>query len=441
VASDESRQGFFELIAGTSETLQGEEVLLASFAGERSDFVRFGGGRVRQAGAVARADVGLDLIAGERHAEATLTLTGEPSADAGQVAAAVERLRHVRTALAPDPFLAYATGPSESFEQRGAVLPAFAEIPALVERIAGGADLVGMWAQGRIERGFASSFGGRGWHEVDSFQVDASFHGRAGAAVKWMHAGGDWDEGALAAKADAARAELGLLERSAVEIAAGRYRAFLAPAALEEIFGLLAWEGFGLKSHRTRQTPFLKMVADGRELSPAVTLSDRRVQTPAFTAEGFRRPDEIVLIDRGRYAGCLASARSAKEYGVEVNADDESPQELEMAGGELDERDALPELGTGLLLSNLWYTNFSDRGECRITGMSRYACFWVEDGVRKAPLAPMRFDESLYHLLGSGLIALTSRRETLADADTYGGRSLRRALLPGALIDGLTIAL
>ena len=39
-------------------------------------------------------------------------------------------------------------------------------------------------------------------------------------------------------------------------------------------------------------------------------------------------------------------------------------------------------LGTGLWVSNLWYLNYSDRRACRMTGMPRFACLWVENGDR-----------------------------------------------------------
>ncbi len=39
-----------------------------------------------------------------------------------------------------------------------------------------------------------------------------------------------------------------------------------------------------------------------------------------------------------------------------------------------------------------------------ITGMTRYACFWVEKGEIVAPIENLRFDDYLYRFLGEGLI-------------------------------------
>ena len=98
-------------------------------------------------------------------------------------------------------------------------------------------------------------------------------------------------------------------------------------------------------------------------------------------------------------------------------------------------------MDSGVYISNLWYSNYSDRNHCRMTGMTRFACLWVENGVPVAPLNVMRFDESLYHALGDKLIDLTEDQETLLDPQSYHRRSERSACLPGALIEDFTFTL
>ena len=54
------------LVAGASARLSGDEVLLASYSGERSDFVRFNHGAVRQAGSVEQHAIdALDALGSE----------------------------------------------------------------------------------------------------------------------------------------------------------------------------------------------------------------------------------------------------------------------------------------------------------------------------------------------------------------------------------------
>ena len=41
------------------------------------------------------------------------------------------------------------------------------------------------------------------------------------------------------------------------------------------------------------------------------------------------------------------------------------------------------QLDTGIYVNNLWYLNYSDRPAGRITGMTRFATLWVEEGPRR----------------------------------------------------------
>jgi predicted Zn-dependent protease len=233
------------------------------------------------------------------------------------------------------------------------------------------------------------------------------------------------------------------MARPVHRIEPGPYRAFLAPAALEELMDLLAWGGFGLRDHRTRQSPLTQLASGERQLHPAVTLleDNNRGLAPGFIDEGFVKADQVPLITNGRFDTCLADARSAKEYGAEVNAGAEWPDSLAMAAGDLPSDRVLSTLDTGLYIGNLWYGNWSDRNACRVTGMTRFGTFWVEQGELVAPLAVMRFDDSLYRLLGEQLEQLTRERELRLSAETYDGRSTASSLLPGILVSSIDLAL
>jgi predicted Zn-dependent protease len=134
-------------------------------------------------------------------------------------------------------------------------------------------------------------------------------------------------------------------------------------------------------------------------------------------------------------------ARGGREYGEVVNAASDAPESLSLEPGDLPMAEMLERLGTGLWIGNLWYCNWSDMNDCRITGMTRFGTFWVEDGEIRGPVAVMRFDDSLYHLLGDRLEGLTRERELLLSAETYDGRSNASALLPGVLVGGIELAL
>ena len=114
---------------------------------------------------------------------------------------------------------------------------------------------------------------------------------------------------------------------------------------------------------------------------------------------------------------------------------------LQMHGGELDEQHVLQQLGTGLYIGTLWYGNFSDLPAARLTGMTRFATFWVEDGQIQAPVSTMRFDDSLFDFLGPQLEALTREPELLLPSGTYGARQTGSMALPGALLSRFTLTL
>ena len=159
---------------------------------------------------------------------------------------------------------------------------------------------------------------------------------------------------------------------------------------------------------------------------------------PAFQGEGFVRPARVPLIEAGRLTGSLVSPRTEREFGLKANGANgwETPESLAMAGGTLAAKDALAALGTGLFVGNLHYLNYSDRPACRLTGMTRFATFWVEGGEIVAPVDVLRFDDTVFRMLGPNLEALTAETELMLASDTYGARQLSSMRVPGALALG-----
>jgi predicted Zn-dependent protease len=437
------KERFFALAERLEGALRGGETLLLGLDAERSDFVRFNRGRVRQAGSVEQRTLEARLVRGARQAYATLEL-GEGSGDVELVQDALARLREALEGLPEDPWLLINETPRSTDSVRRGALPAAEAVVEEVVRAAGGRDLVGIYAGGTIARGFANSLGQRNWHEVDSFNFDWSLHGAAGRAVKSGTAGFAWDAALFPARLEAAARELARSAAPERAIAPGEVRAYLAPRAMEELLGLLAWDGFSGRARATKQSPLLRM-AHGAALAPAITLTETAADGIAapFQEDGFVKPPAVTLIERGGLGEALVSPRTAKEYGLETNGAEagESPESLELAAGTLPVDEVLGALDTGLYVSNLWYLNFSDRAAARITGMTRFATFWVEGGRIVAPVGAMRFDDSLYRMLGENLEALTRERELLLDPSTYEGRSTASARLPGALLRALRFTL
>ncbi len=437
------KDAFFALADRLVRETRAEETLLLWLSGERSDFVRFNQGRVRQAGSVAQQFLTVRLVRRRHQAAATIALAGNRE-DEALARATIGRLRDVLADLAEDPWLAIAEQPESTTHERRGRFPPAGEIVNQVAAASAGRDLVGLYAGGSIARGFANSFGQRNWHAVDCFNLDWSLHLRADKAVKCGYAGFDWDAAAFGAKQAEALRTHALLEWAPRTIEPGEYRAYLAPAALDELAGLLGWGGFSARARATRQGPLLRM-EHGETLSTKVTLVENTADgvAPSFQRDGYVKPPAVTLIESGRLGAALVSPRSAKEYGLSSNAaaGRESPESLDMAAGTLGRDDVLAALDTGFYIGNLWYTNFSDRPAGRITGMTRFATFWVERGRIVAPVNVMRFDDSIFRILGTNLVALTAERELLLDPGTYGERSTGSARLPGMLLAALRFTL
>ena len=436
---------FDEVVGWATDLLHADEVLLATTNGELTDFVRFTQGDVRQAGSIQQMTLSLDLIAGRRHAEGSVMLSNDAGMDRRRVEDLVARLREQRALLPDDPYLSFNTEPisSEAIGEHSLLDPA--DALARIRAAADGQDFVGIYAAGDIFSGFANSLGQRNWHQTATFNLDWSFHLRADKAAKNLYAGFAWDDDAFERRIDWSRQQLTALDREPIDLAPGGYRTYLAPAALQEVVDLWCRGGFSERSHRTMQTPLLRMITEDASLHPSIRVTEDigGGLAPNFQEAGFVRPDEVVLIDGGAYRDTLVSPRSAQEYGVATNGASswEGPEALSIAAGELPMAESVERLGTGLHVGNLWYTNFSDRAACRTTGMTRFATFWAEDGEIVAPVNVMRFDDTIYSLFGEAMVGLTDEAEVILDSRSYGQRSTASTRVPGLLVEEMAFTL
>jgi predicted Zn-dependent protease len=432
-------QAYFYAIAEFLQTqVTGNERFKCWFAAEDTDFVRFNQGAIRQPGHVRQIYLHLNLIDGTRHASDYISLAGALDLDCALLETQMQGLRDILPDLPDDPHFLMSTEVCSTEHIVESRLPASAEIVDQILTAAHDYDFVGILAAGPLFHGFANSYGQRNWHETASFNLDWSLYQTRDKAVKTAYAGLDWDSAVFTAKFQAAVMQLEILKREPVSVKPGAYRAYLTPTALNELIGMLNWDGVSEKSLRTKQSSLRRMRDEGLQLNPALTVIENTAGglAPGFQADGFIKPDRVVLFEKGRLLNSMVSPRTAQEYSIAANGADggEAMASMDVAAGDLPLADILAELGTGIFVGNLWYLNFSDRSNCRVTGMTRFATFWVENGEIKAPLNVMRFDDSLFRLLGDNLIGLTRERELLIDNESYGGRGARSAHLPGALI-------
>jgi len=234
------------------------------------------------------------------------------------------------------------------------------------------------------------------------------------------------------------------LERESVKIKPGDYRVYLAPAAFASVLSLMSGV-FGELSIRQSRSALRFLRSGERKLSNQFTLIEDFSDGlyPRFNEEGELAPVKTILIDQGELKSTLIHTRSAKEFGIAANGatGSESLRSPVIARGTLSEAEILKRLGTGLYLSNLHYLNWSDEVNGRITGMTRYACFWVEDGKIKCPIENLRFDETIFDLLGSAVEAFTDFDEYIPEVMTYEQRQIGGIRNPGMLLSKMSFTL
>jgi len=438
------QQQFEALVAVLKATISPTEHFTLAYDAEASDFIRFNHGQVRQAGQVQQAIATFKLIEDGRHANLELTLSGDTQTDTQRLNEALQQLRDTLPSLSKDPYLLPNLQAWQSNNVQNVALPDSGHVVEHISELSQGLDLVGFYAAGPLYRGFASSWGALGWHQANSFNFDWSLFHENGQAVKANYAGHDWNTEAFVQRFEQAREQLEFLGRPLHALAPGQYRAYLAPAALDEVIGMLCWGGFSAQALASKRSPLQRLYDGNTQFSPLVSV-DEKVSgslSPAFSREGYPRKD-LPLIVNGQAGERLVDSSSAAEYDLPANGADygEWPSALNIAGGSLELDQVLEKLGTGLYISNLWYLNFSDRAAARLTGMTRFATFWVENGKIVAPVSTMRFDDSAYSLLGSALEDLTRERELILQSSTYSQRQTGSIELPGALINRLTLTL
>ncbi|MDB6143040.1 MAG: Zn-dependent protease [Pseudomonas sp.] len=438
------QQQFEALVVWLRAAIQGQEAFTLGYNAEASEFIRFNHAKVRQAGHVQQASLNLKLIDDGRHADLHLTLSGDAEGDQARLADSLQQLRDTLLLLPQDPYLLPNADNWQISNSQNAALPDTARVLEQISALAQGLDLVGFYAAGPLYRGFASSWGAMGWHQANSFNFDWSLFHENGQAVKASYAGNHWSDEAFAQRFQQAREQLEFMGRPLRTLSPGQYRAYLAPAALDEIIGMLCWGGFSAEALASKSSPLQRLYAGDSQFSPLVSLDEQVTGSlsPAFSPEGYPRKD-LSLISEGLAREQLVGSRSAAQYGLSANGAGwgEAPSALSMAAGALELKDILKQLGTGLYISNLWYLNFSDQSAARLTGMTRFATLWVENGEIQAPVSTMRFDDSAYSLLGNALEELTQERDLILSASTYSQRQTSSSLLPGALISRLTLTL
>ncbi len=426
------------------DSLHEGERLSLRYAGEISQFVRINDGRIRQAGVVDDSTLTLNLFIAERNATTTLPLGGEEDSDFAQAKMRLDQLRQIVPQTLIDPDQQLPTNHGETSETSRARLPDFETAASAIAPPIQGTRFSGFYAGGPIMRGNRNSAGQKHWFCSENFALDYTMLAPAEKSVKRIFAGRDWSDTAFNEEINAAQSQIEALGSEPVTVPVGQHRCYLAPAAVAELVTMLSWNGLS-EAAMQQGTSGLLGLKNGKKLSPLFSLKENfeRALVPRFNEDGELAAAEISIIRHGQLEQTLINARTASEYSLESNAANcaESLRAPDIAPGDLAADAIIDQLDTGIYISNLHYLNWSDPGQARITGMTRNACFWVENGRLVAPIHDLRFDDSLYNLLGDNLLAVGQQQELIAEVNTYFSRSLGGAVVPGLLIDNVSFTL
>ena len=435
---------FQKLCERLLQAIKPQEYLIIELNGEQTQFVRFNGAKVRQTGVVKDGTIKLTLMANNKTVNAVFPFTGDDKTDQALGQENLEHLRQELPQLPEDPYLVLPENNGTTREvYPGNLLPSekvFSEILSPVSDL----DMTGLYTAGSVIRGNANSLGQFHWFSTESFIVDYSLITPLEKAVKGIFSGQNWHQTKYLEQIKTDKTQFITLDKSSKTLKPGGYRTYFAPAATADLISMLSWGAISESSLRRGGSALLKLQQEQR-LSPQFSLQENFGQgaVPRFNEFGKISPEILAIIEEGKLVNTLINSRTASEYNLTDNGANnyETLRSPEVLPGTLAKEDILSTLDTGLYVSNLHYLNWSDQTGGRITGMTRYACFWVENGEIIAPIENLRFDESLYRFWGDNLIAFTNFREFIPKTNTYGQRSLGGILSPGMLVNDFQFTL
>lgn len=440
---------FDELQNRIFSDLKNNEELTLNLAGEKSLYVRLNANKVRQNTDVDQSKLSLMWQKNNRKINTSMNLTGDIEFDTQTATSLIHRSRAEANILPADPTVTAFKNLGSSEQKFSAKTLELNDFLQDLQQSTASLDLAGLMCSGDQIRANANNLGQKHWFSNHSFFFDYSLFTKNASgenkAVKNTLAGQEWNSSDFNQQILRAKSQINLLQKNNLTVNRGKYRVYLAPAATSELSGMLSWGALSYSQYKKGNGPLANLAEKKAKLSNLLTIQenfDLGLST-RFNNLGEVSDPKLTLVENGELKNFLISTGTAQEFNVKSNyaSPSEAPRSLEILGGDLKENEILTKLGTGLYLGNLHYCNWSDLATARITGMTRYACFWVENGEIVAPINDLRFDISLYEAWGSQLEAISTDSAIDPSTDTYFLRSLGGKKVPGMLISDFQFTL
>jgi predicted Zn-dependent protease len=439
-----TRRGFSSVSSALFRALKAHESLSLSLWAEETDFIRLNKARVRQTIHVRQVELEMRIQSEGKTLKMRWNLALKDPEDITLSLLNLGRARQLLTGLPLDPFQTDIKNHGQSSCDVFGDFPSSQDILRKVAKSAEGSDFAGLVCAGLVVSATQNSLGQSHWFSSNSFYIDYSLHSEA-KSVKGCYAGSLWSDSEWTEKLADSKKQLSLMAKPGKILSPGRYRLYLAPAAVSEILNHFEWGALSQRAIRQGTSPLLKLARNEVNLSPLLKMRENFELNlcPKFNSFGEISANKFDLISEGKLHSLLTNEKSAKEFSLPSNGANqmEALRSPEISPGTLARTEILSKLETGLYISNLHYLAWSDHLTARLTGMTRYGCFWVENGHIVGPIQDMRFDESLYDLWGESLLALTDFQEIIPSVGSYFRRALGGHKIPGMLIDSARFTL
>jgi len=432
------------------DSLKENEQLTVHLEGENSQYFRFNDSKLRQSGIIEDYAVTISLFSGKKSLQSSTTLSSDIKSSVSNLTNEINALRDPLSLIPENDFTCF-PDPFESLDiVKSGQLPKREEIlEALMDTISSD-NLTGVWTSGKIFRACSTSEGTNHWFEKDSFIFDFSLIDAQENMVKVLFPGSNWDKSKFVAAFHEASEKLKLMNKPKMELKPGKYRVWFEPNAVADFVDMFNWNGVSESSFRNGSSCLLKLRNSDTRLSNLFSLNESfsSLSTAPFNSRG-EVSEDVAIIQNGILSNTLVNAKTALEYKISSNFAEEpnswgmgeymrSPH---MEAGDIDNEERLEKLGTGIFISNIHYLNWSDTLGGRITGLTRYACYWVEDGKLVAPIKTMRFDDSFYNFFGSNLEGVGKEVLARPVIETYDGRNPGETTCPGILVKDFELTL
>jgi predicted Zn-dependent protease len=432
------------------DSLKENEQLTVYLEGENSQYFRFNDSKLRQSGIIEDYAVTISLFSGKKSLQSSTTLSSDIKSSVSNLTNEINALRDPLSLIPENDFTCF-PDPFESLDiVKSGQLPKREEIlEALMDTISSD-NLTGVWTSGKIFRACSTSEGTNHWFEKDSFIFDFSLIDAQENMVKVLFPGSNWDKSKFVAAFHEASEKLKLMNKPKMELKPGKYRVWFEPNAVADFVDMFNWNGVSESSFRNGSSCLLKLRNSDTRLSNLFSLNESfsSLSTAPFNSRG-EVSEDVAIIQNGILSNTLVNAKTALEYKISSNFAEEpnswgmgeymrSPH---MEAGDIDNEERLDKLGTGIFISNIHYLNWSDTLGGRITGLTRYACYWVEDGKLVAPIKTMRFDDSFYNFFGSNLEGVGKEVLARPVIETYDGRNPGETTCPGILVKDFELTL